>query len=921
MISKYFIKLGRKTNKKEKRNLAKNFFCLSLVLIFLLNFFCVNEKIYQNADNEDQFENKDTFNEEDSLGSSGGIPLLQDPFTINFSKIRNYFNTNFKSDLNYDVSTYIRDLFSNNVFSEDNLLLYKTLEKENYDETKTFNAYIDLMSTPLWYENVTGQYEYGFIKSIDGTTGDITNGNRSLIDNLMPIFLILENVVDELDTDFGLVETPKQSLDKFFYLINSTVFRDNVNGGFLEYNSSVNGQKYTKSNLYSILANLMIHKYKYEIADASISDLAFNLASQTMTTLVDNMWDNKYKGFIYRADSNWDKWWSGPQGYKYLDVNALGIIALIEYWVENGMDNNSLYFQNATLLYDKINTYMWNTSDKAYKYCSNNDWGLLLPEDERYDLEANALMMEAILKLFEVTGEISYYERALELYNTFENKMYDNINNAYNSSIGTLINNNKNFTANLRLSEAYLKALDIYTNTRLDATFNTTNQIPDLVMNQDVLNLTCDYAFEKTISFTKPTPGTNTTRYDNITDADITYIFYYPNLTVFDKITKKIVNKTISLLYSINETLPLGDGYSIIIYANTTYFSTAFINKSFNIISGLENKSLQGLEEFNFLFQSQTVNITLPINSTRLNNITLSVSLEGDGIVSPDSQNISFVPNILTNISFNLTIKNDAKRGEQNIYLKFKNGSIVYLEVIEIIFIENALGYSNFMFEGKVVPGNQIKVSLNLFNYLNISQDFNLLFSGIYIDDINISLSLNPNKIVTVSYSIFARLDINVETIDIEMSISTGSFEPKTITIGILPKFEIISIEFPSKVTQGVNPHLIIFIQNNLDSNEEFSLIINDDKVSTEFDELTPGENRIDFEIERIYNPYEFGIKSYEIEIEDESEDLIGKDYFEYELQISSFNLIVFYLIPLIIPISIILHYKNKDIKTKLLRR
>ncbi len=913
MSFKYIINLGNKRNKKEKRNLVKKIFCIFLVLIFLLNFFCINEKIINSTDNEDNFQNKNTFKKENSLGSSGGIPLLQDPFTINFSKIRNYFNTNFKSDLNYDVSTYIRDLFSNNVFSEDNLLLYKTLEKENYDETKTINTYMDLKSTPLWFENDT---EYGFVKSIDGSTGDITDSNRYLIDNLMPIFLILENVVDP---GFPLGVTPKESLKEIFELINSSVFRDDVNGGFLEYNSSVSGQKYTKSNLYSILANLMIHKYKDEIADPSISDLAFDIASQTMNILVDNMWDKEGKlGFYYRADPDWFTL-TGPQRYKYLDVNALGIIALIDYWVETGMDNNSIYFQNATDLYEQINLVMWDSNNKAYKYSVDYLWNLI---DEKIDLEANALMMEAVLKLFEVTGDISYYDRAKELYYTFENKLYDNINNAYNTSIGTLINNNKNFTANLRLSEAYLKALDIYTSTRLDASFNTTNQIPDLVLNQDVLNLTCDYAFEKSISFTKPTPGTNTTRYNNITDADITYIFYYPNgTTYFDKITRKIENNTISLLYSINETLPLGDGYSIIIYANTTYFGTAFISKSFNIISGLENKSLQGLEEFNFLYQSQSVNITLPINNTRHHNITLDISLEGDGIDSEYLQNILFVPNILTNISFNLTINNDAKRGEQNIYFRFKNGSIVYLEVIEKIFIENALGYSNLIFAGKVVPGNDIKVSLNLFNYLNDSQDFNLLFSGIFIHDVNISISLDPNKIITVSYLILAKLGINVETIDIEMSISTGSFEPKTITVEILPKFEIIRIEFPSKVTQGVNPHLIIVIQNNLDSKEEFSLIINNDKVSTEFDELTPGENRIDYEFERFNNPYEFGIKSIEIEIEDESDDVIVKEYFEYELQISSFNLIVFYFIPILIPISIILHYKNKDIKTKLLRR
>ncbi|GAH47869.1 unnamed protein product, partial [marine sediment metagenome] len=35
----------------------------------------------------------------------------------------------------------------------------------------------------------------------------------------------------------------------------------------------------------------------------------------------------------------------------------------------------------------------------------------------------------------------------------------------------------------------------------------------------------------------------------------------------------------------------------------------------------------------------------------------------------------------------------------------------------------------------------------------------------------------------------------------------------------------------------------------------------------------------------------------------------------------SSFNLIVFYILPVLIPICIVLIYKNKDIKQKLLRR
>ena len=108
---------------------------------------------------------------------------------------------------------------------------------------------------------------------------------------------------------------------------------------------------------------------------------------------------------------------------------------------------------------------------------------------------------------------------------------------------------------------------------------------------------------------------------------------------------------------------------------------------------------------------------------------------------------------------------------------------------------------------------------------------------------------------------------------------------------------------------------------NNQDSAEEFTLIINDEEVDTDLDELSPGENRIEYEIQRFYNPYEFGIKTYVIEIEDESGDSIVKEQFEYEVRISAISLIIFYILPISVAVAVILYYKNKDIKNKLLRR
>ena len=933
-INRFFI-IGLKKSRIEKRNLIIKFLSLFFILTFLFSFLFINEKFNQNnySINGNLTNTNDIFKKDETLETAGGdIPLVQDPFTINFSNIRDYFNTKFKTNLPFRdndsniISTYFRDEFSKDVYSGDNLFLYKSLEKKYIDEFDTLKAYIDLSLTPLWFDG--NSTHYGFVRTIDGTTGDIENDDRYLIDNLMPIFLMLENIdINNINTINYLGETPKSIVEKTFTLTNSSQFRDTANGGFFQFNSS-SGKKDTKSNFYSILSNLLIHDFKNELA-ASVAKGAYDSAHDTIATVIDNLWDNTYKGFYNRSDSDWTSGFDDRR--KCLDTNALGIIALVDFWIENeSMDGNSLYLKNATSLYKKISTPvgasggLWDPINEAYQFAKNEFWNNIDAINNRIDLEANSLMMQACLKLFEATGNITYYNRAIDLYNTFENKFYDSSVNAYRTSIGP-INNNKNFSSNLMLTDAYLKAVELYYSTILDATFNTSSQVPDFIIDQDVLNLTCDYAFEKTISHSNPLipfSGTNTTRYNNITGASITYIFYYPNNTIIDIIPDTIDDNTTTLLYPITESLPIDNGYSITIYANTTYFGTAVINKTFNIISGLESHPIQGLDDVD-LYQGRTVNITLPVNNTRNDNITLEVSLEGFGIENATIM-VNFTRYILTNVSFNLTIKDDAPPGKRNISFKFKNGSILYLEVVKEIEIVNALTYSNLIYHNKIVAGNYIQISMNLINFFpNATQSFNVSFSGNYINDVKLLAFLAENQMKTVFYNVFSVSIIPEDSIEIEMSISVGEtiFYTEILTVEIIPKFEIISLEFSEDVIQGVNPHIIIIIQNNLDSSEEFTLIINDEKVSTDLDELSPGENRIEYEIERLYNPYEFGTKTVVIEIEDESEDSIVKKQFEYEVRISAINIIFFYLFPILIPIAVILFYKNKDIKNKLLRR
>jgi archaellum component FlaF (FlaF/FlaG flagellin family) len=143
----------------------------------------------------------------------------------------------------------------------------------------------------------------------------------------------------------------------------------------------------------------------------------------------------------------------------------------------------------------------------------------------------------------------------------------------------------------------------------------------------------------------------------------------------------------------------------------------------------------------------------------------------------------------------------------------------------------------------------------------------------------------------------------------------------KEFVVDIIQKYEILSVSFPNRVPQGVSAHLIISIQYNGESAEPFSLLLNGREIQTNIDMLVPGENRIKISVVPSSNPYEFGTKIYRIIIEDNDDIEIARLYFAISLELSPMNLVLFYLLPGIIPIGIVLLFINKELKHKKLRR
>jgi hypothetical protein len=545
--------------------------------MFTLNF--LNQFVYTdriNVSDEDFYgENENLFNfDRNNLDIATDLSMLQNPFTENFDLLRIFFENNYKSSLNLDISLYFREgdpngiIIDDTIYSEDNLLMYKSLMSTEINPTETFDIYLRLKSTPLWYEDDNAQFNYGFVRSVDNSTSEVKDDDRYLVDNLLPIFLLIENIGEDIDDISINGEFPYNSIEEMFSLINSTEFWDEIYDGFANSNSTYDDYKYSKSNFYSILANLLIHRTYYQLGiNDTIKDRAYDLANKTMYAMINtnHMWDDDDNAFRYYANEEWNPFGVGGGVEYHLEVNALGIITLLEFWV--GAEMESDFFNKAVELYNTLDNYFWSPINKLYHNVSYPIDNIINGE---YDLNANALMLEACIRLFQLTGNITYYDRAIELFNSFENNLYDSTNNAYDFSLS---DSNKNFNSNLKLYDAYSEASDTYSSTILDANYNLTATVPDFVFNQDIMNLTSVYAFENTESFYNLSIDSYdpfTIRY-NITDADINYIFKYPNGTFLTQFENQIISpdESDTLIYPIEETLPIGEGYNIYIWASS----------------------------------------------------------------------------------------------------------------------------------------------------------------------------------------------------------------------------------------------------------------------------------------------------------------------------------------------------------------
>jgi len=911
-----------------KKISRRNKYQYKVLIILFISFFVFNLfyysnfSFYQKDSSNSNFQNKDNlpnifdnyFNDHSLSPTLSKIPLLENPFLNHLDDTTLFFLNHLYQ--NESVSSIMNGTFSrssnkagdtlvdNRIYSLDNILYswgfgYENISSDNIDRIN------ELKKKPLWLSENESTYQYGFIQSTD-SNGGVINTTRYLIDNVAVLLPLIENYYRESPGEKR--DDAKEILETQFELLNSSQFWDDTNGGFVHYNNS--NVKYADENFLAIIANILWHRY----ADANLQykDESLTFASNTISNLSSNFWDPGVQdnGFFYKANLDWTVY--GGDLQKYLKTNALGIIALAEYYIETGSTNTTAIGMAETI-YQKINDILYNDTYKGYERYATQDWTV---SHGPMMLEDNAWYLMALLSLFKATGNPIYYNNATDLFQFFETPMYDKDYAGYIYSRNAIVNETKNFYANNLLIRAYHEMSEVFYNTELNGNLNDTI----LIRGEETLNLTCNYRFYKKYEFL----GSSFTLDCDIEDANITFLIRYPNETLLEIIKPNNTDSSgsQSILFEVNDDLIDGT-YSISVYANKSFRATAFYTFYFTVSSGLSFKPDEIEGHDNGIYRGETLEINLTVSSIRNNNDSLTLYSESESF-SVDDKTIIINGQTDTKFSIDITANSNANLGNKTINFYIKNGTKTYLTFNFAILIKQSvevllISHKSEVFENEILP-----ISISFRNFLSdTEQSVKVELFGLYIENIdeNVDIAANTIRIKTFYVQVKDNIQTNLILININVSRAGESIYFSEKEISVIQPIKITSISFPSSVYQGQRAFLILKIINSREIPLNFTLYINDVPFPTNLDQIGYGENEIIVDLTPSINPFDFETKEYLICLKDDSGKVLIIETFQTEIRLSVLNFMIFYLTPILFPVLIIIYYKNKEIKSRVLEK
>ncbi len=757
------------------------------------------------------------------------------------------------------------------------------------------NGYEILNRTPAF--NTTNNAFYSWVSK----DWDSVSEQYLVVDNALPIVYLADmctTLTPELPNSYG----GELIIKNHWNTIGSLFWDESVK---LYNYSTTDANKNVRSQAIAALAGFLLHRTNINVEDSVRND-ALNRSQAVMNSLIsNNIWNPTFGYFELDRSANLI---TGDNRLD-LETNAWGITALVSWYIEINKANATI-LQNAERTARTVRSSLYNST-----------YGLLMEKslppatvlDYTISFRSNALMIHSFIDLFEITGNLTYFNWAYELYSNIEKHLRDETNGFFYTAIGQNQNTNKGIAG----FGLYIRSLNLLSQ-------KVSNTYLDIRLNQTQLT----YLEDTQINIT-------TTYYllINTTYLGVTNIFHNVSLNA-SSVQLYFLNPSDSLVaiqngtanangtYSVNWTIPANSSigqYKINAYGNLTGIKAAFNNTSFEYKSGL---TIEATPLFESIASGNTEKINITITSSRKTNLTVQIKTGGENF-DEENNGVHLIANettkdLLVNATASLTSNATSDQLQINLY----NGTVLVLQKNISLNVVNPVKYIKTKEVAYFFAGESFTMEIWLENLRkNGSETVKVSVDGIYIEDnaSNFVVDAGSNKIIAFPIKITQdaprmRITFNLTVIRILDNKTVVSFLNQLV---IKSKIDLNNIIVPSEIPHGKPVEIYYQLTNNKDSIQYISIFSNNKQIMTNV-ALIPGINYISVPIQgAIINPYDFGVKTYQMKIQDSEGNIISTDFIEINVQISPNSLFFGYFLPFLIPIFGIAIYKQKSLEIK----
>lgn len=749
-------------------------------------------------------------------------------------------------------------------------------------------------SSLLWDSEST---EGGFFTEMDENK-TVISGQRTLYDNVLAILGALEGLYASTSLD------PKTQIDNQWNTVVD-LFWDDTDSLFDH--TSDNTNKFSSDNLLAAIAAFQI-AYASKLNDyPGLQQDALDKGEAIMNELNSSLYDPNinWEGYFQSETSGTDK---------VLFPNALGISALLHWNIAEGYQENSLYLAQAERLYSFLKSNLFNTTQNMYNNRMDQTGSTVV--DYRLNLLDNAWMLTATIDLFKATGDITYYEDAIELFYGIEKTLYDENNRGYHDSYYTDVSQEKTFDSYNMLISALLDMKEVYDSATITTEANKSEYI---YLDDNQFNVSINVNFSMIFEFNTTVTESAWNLSVPLDTAPLKYTLRYSenNTIIQSSTTSADSSGDATYLYSI-DGLAVSD-YKLSILCNNSAYCFTFVTQSLKISSAVFLIDYDPL--FNDLYQGQTKLINVSIGSLRDDNITVDVESAGDYFTSEITEDVLVTNKSSSHAILNLTAKLDAQTGEQTFVVNLYNNSFVIASSEFTINVKPAVQVEYVSYRGYILEGSKLNVSVVIHNRKTDESetDLHIKIKGTYFNTIEQDLSsiaadslksykfeLEPNSVIP--YGV-CRFNVNV-------SRAGATVKYEGYSVNSVPEIEITAIESSNKIIHGQKPYISVDLSNYKATSDTIEIKSNGNTIWS--GTVRSGESNINAILDKsLSNPYSVSDKTYQVTIYNSENQQIAAETITVSQEISISNVFFFYLLPVIIPAAAIVIFKYKDIENE----